>query len=250
MVSSRRLAADGLPSLVGAPLAVVASDLARANLRARELEQFGYVVHAVDAGAPLEAEPCRWDALAGVVIDGNGGPALPQSLAEAIRQRTEAPILVVGSSGTLEEMAACIEAGADDYCRPGASAAEIDLRLRAIARRAARLATARPSGERIQLGDLEIDFGTQTVRKRGKEIPLSPTEFRLLATLAERAGHVVPARALVARVWGTQYADETHYLRLYIRYLRQKLEDDPSHPRYIVNRWGAGYALEVPPRAA
>lgn len=250
MVSSRRLGGDGLPSLVGAPVAVVAPDLARAHLRARELEQFGYAVHTVDASAPLEAEPCHWDALAGVVIEGNGARLLPQKLAEAVRRRTEAPIVVVGSSGTLEEMAACIEAGADDYCRPGTPAAEIDLRLRAIARRAARFSAPRPADDRLQIGDLEIDFGTQTVRKRGEVIPLSPTEFRLLATLAERAGHVVPARALVARVWGTQYADETHYLRLYIRYLRQKLEDDPSRPRYIVNRWGAGYALEVPPRAA
>ncbi|MCA9855488.1 MAG: winged helix-turn-helix domain-containing protein, partial [Dehalococcoidia bacterium] len=68
--------------------------------------------------------------------------------------------------------------------------------------------------------------------------------------LAEHAGDVVPSKALIARVWGDQYAGETHYLRLYVRYLRQKIEDDPSEPHYIVNRWGSGYALETPREAA
>jgi two-component system KDP operon response regulator KdpE len=88
------------------------------------------------------------------------------------------------------------------------------------------------------------------VWKNGEAIPLSPTEYRLLWTLAEHAGEVVPSKALIARVWGNQYTGETHYLRLYIRYLRQKLEDDPSRPVYIVNRWGAGYALEEPKQTA
>lgn len=102
----------------------------------------------------------------------------------------------------------------------------------------------------LRIGDIEIDQAGQVVKKRGNTIPLSPTEFRLLVTLAEHQGEVVPSKALIARVWGTQYASETHYLRLYVRYLRQKLEDDPSQPKYIVNRWGTGYALEVPGRAA
>jgi two-component system KDP operon response regulator KdpE len=104
--------------------------------------------------------------------------------------------------------------------------------------------------DRVSVGDLEIDVRAQVVRKRGVTIPLSPTEFRLLVTLAEHRGSVIPTKALIARVWGNQYAGESHYLRLYVRYLRQKLEDDPSSPRYIVNRWGAGYALEEPAKAA
>jgi two-component system KDP operon response regulator KdpE len=103
---------------------------------------------------------------------------------------------------------------------------------------------------RVRVGAIEIDPASQTVWKDGKEVPLSPTEYRLLWTLAEHAGEVVPSKALIARVWGNQYTAETHYLRLYIRYLRQKLEDDPSRPVYIVNRWGAGYALEEPKRTA
>jgi two-component system, OmpR family, KDP operon response regulator KdpE len=102
----------------------------------------------------------------------------------------------------------------------------------------------------LRIGEIEIDAAGQVVRKRGAVVPLSPTEFRLLMTLAEHRGQVVPSKALIARVWGTQYSSETHYLRLYVRYLRQKLEDDPSNPKYIVNRWGAGYALETPKQAA
>lgn len=250
MATRRRLASDRLPALVGAPLVVVAEDGTRGHRRAHELEELGYRVQVRNVReGPGSLERAVRDA-AGVIIDVECRHALPQTLVETVRLATDAPVLVIGASGTLAELAACIEAGADDYCRPNVTTHELDLRLRAIVRRAARLASVPPPTTRLQLGELEIDFASQTVRKRGQEISLSPTEFRLLATLAERAGHVVPARALVARVWGSQYADETHYLRLYIRYLRRKLEDDPRRPRYIVNRWGAGYALEVPQRAA
>jgi two-component system KDP operon response regulator KdpE len=102
----------------------------------------------------------------------------------------------------------------------------------------------------LRIGEIEIDPGSQQVTKAGVAVPLSPTEFRLLATLAEHPGEVIPSKALIARVWGNQYAGETHYLRLYVRYLRQKLEADPSNPVYIVNRWGSGYTLEEPRHAA
>ena len=70
------------------------------------------------------------------------------------------------------------------------------------------------------------------------------------ALVAEHPGEVIPSKALIARVWGSQYAGESHYLRLYIRYLRQKLEDVPSEPAYILNRWGSGYSLDFPKRVA
>jgi two-component system KDP operon response regulator KdpE len=170
-----------------------------------------------------------------------------------LRQATSVPIVVVGCAGTSAEMLRCFEAGADDYCRPRCPTEEIDLRLRAIFRRMemdspmARVNNARGC---IRVGDIEVDVASQSVRKHGHDVPLSPTEFRLLATLAEHPGEVIPSRALIARVWGNQYAGETHYLRLYVRYLRQKLEDEPSNPRYIVNRWGSGYSLEEPKRSA
>ncbi|MGH2610824.1 MAG: winged helix-turn-helix domain-containing protein, partial [Tepidiformaceae bacterium] len=165
-----------------------------------------------------------------------------------------APMVVVGCAGTYPEMLRCYEAGADDYCRPKCQTEEVDLRLRAVFRRMeagwAASGRQKEAPEALIVGELEIDPGAMVVRKRGEIVPLSPTEFRLLMTLAEHPGQVVPAKALIARVWGNQYSSESHYLRLYVRYLRQKIEDEPSHPRYIVNRWGSGYALENPARAA
>jgi two-component system KDP operon response regulator KdpE len=162
-------------------------------------------------------------------------------------------LVVVACAGTFAEMLRCYEAGADDYCRPKSPTEEIDLRLRAIFRR---MEMDMPEERRatgpavMRVGAIEIDQASQQVMKAGVVVPLSPTEFRLLATLAEHPGEVIPSKALIARVWGNQYAGETHYLRLYVRYLRQKLEDDPSNPVYIVNRWGSGYSLDEPRPAA
>ncbi|MBE7519694.1 MAG: response regulator transcription factor [Thermoflexaceae bacterium] len=244
----------GLPPLVGVRAVVVSEGLERAYDRARVLEEMGYRVAACGdpGGAPgfvAELEP---DA---VVVDIGREVGFPAEVTARIRMVSNAALLVVGCTGALGEMLRCFEAGADTYARPNCHTEEIDLRLRAAFRRMDRHRceerSERPADAAVlRVGEIEIDPAGQVVRKRGAVVALSPTEFRLLMTLAEHPGEVVPSKALIARVWGNQYASETHYLRLYVRYLRQKLEDDPSHPVYIVNRWGSGYALETPPRAA
>lgn len=239
-----------LPPLVGTRLLIVSYGLERAFQRARGLDDMGYRVTACDAPGRVdhfieEFEP------AAAVIDLGHDLVSPQEVVGRIRAVSDIPVLAVGSTGDVSEMARCFEAGADDYCTPRATTQEVDLRLRAMFRRLQRPAPETANHDAVyRVGDLEIDSAGRLVRKRGEIVPLSPTEFRLLVTLAEHAGEVVPSKALIARVWGTQYEGETHYLRLYVRYLRQKIEDDPSRPCYIVNRWGAGYALEAPPRAA
>ena len=241
----------GLPPLVGVQVTVVSFGLERCFDRARGLEASGY--HVASCGDPTTTGACVAAVSAGaVIVDLGRDVAFPDEVVALIREHSNTPILVVGCAGTYAEMLRCFEAGADEYCRPRCQTEEIDLRLRALFRR---MSTEGPAAQRgvlpatVHVGDIEIDQAGQIVRKRGATVALSPTEFRLLATLAEHAGEVIPSRALVVRVWGNQYAGETHYLRLYIRYLRQKLEDDPSHPAYIVNRWGSGYALEAPVRA-
>ncbi len=243
-----------LPPPVGLRVGVVSLGLDRAYDRARGLEAMGYRVAAFgDPGSAVAAaERAPLDAF---VVDLGREVGFPSDLVGKLREVTEMPVIAVGCSGTTAEMLRCFEAGADDYCRPKCPTEEIDLRLRALMRRIGmRAATAGQEHAsppaRIRVGGIEIDPASQTVWKDGQEVQLSPTEYRLLATLAEHPGEVIPSKALIARVWGSQYTDETHYLRLYIRYLRQKLEDDPSRPVYIVNRWGAGYALEEPKRAA
>ncbi len=241
-----------LPPLVGLRVVVVSNGLERAYDRARFLDGMGYRVAA--CGDPSGAIGFVGElSPEAIVLDlGRELPAADE-VVSSLRGVTSCPIVVVGGAGSLSEMTRCYDAGADDYTRPQAPTEEVDLRLRSLFRRlqsrggAAQVA---PAETVYQVGDLEIDPSSQVVRKRGTTVALSPTEFRLLLTLAERRGSVIPAKALIARVWGNQYSEETHYLRLYVRYLRQKLEDDPSNPRYIVNRWGAGYALEEPARAA
>ena len=96
-------------------------------------------------------------------------------------------------------------------------------------------------------GDLEIRLDEHKVYRRGVPIELSPIEFRLLACLAREAGRVVSHAKLMAQVWGPEYVDCRHYLRLYIRYLRSKLEDDPRDPRLILTEWGVGYRFQTDP---
>lgn len=242
----------GLPPLVGTHVIVISQGLERSHDRARGLEEFGYRVLPVGDPAAI-GMPVDTSAADAIVVDLGRELGFPGDVVARVREDTAAPLVVVGCAGTFAEMLRCYEAGADDYCRPKCQTEEIDLRLRAIFRRLELGAggTGRQAPPQVmRVGAIEIDPRSQIVRKGGVEVALSPTEFRLLATLAEHPGEVVPSKALIARVWGNQYAGETHYLRLYIRYLRQKLEDDPSNPVYIVNRWGSGYTLEEPRRAA
>ena len=238
---------DRLPPLVGLHLLIVSHGLEQPFDRARGLETSGYRTtacpdpkRAVEHLAISHAEA--------VVIDLGIGGSYPEEIAARVRQADESiPIVVVGHAGTMAEMLRCFEAGADDYCRPRCPTEEIDLRLRALLRRTGRRNNDdSETNEILVVGDIEIDRVAQVVRKRGVLVSLSPTEYRLLVTMASHQGQVIPSKVLIARVWGNQCADESHYLRLYVRYLRQKLEDDPSSPQYLVNRWGAGYTFEAP----
>ncbi|HET7829314.1 MAG TPA: response regulator transcription factor, partial [Candidatus Limnocylindrales bacterium] len=96
-------------------------------------------------------------------------------------------------------------------------------------------------------GDLEVDFARQEARLRGERLDLTPTEYKLLYHLVRNAGHVLQHGTLLAKVWGREYVDETDYVRVYIRRLRDKLGDDPEHPRYIQTERRLGYRFLLPP---
>ena len=242
---------EGLPPLVGLGLLIVSSGPERAQARIRPLEEFGYRV-AICGEPQLISKVIGRRPPGAIVVDLAYEVANAADLVRRIRRITDVPLLVVGCAGTSSEMLRCFDAGADEYTNPRCSTQEVDLRLRALFRRMASHVSDKAKGQvgPIRVGDLEIDTERQLVRKRGAVVALSPTEFRLLATLAENCGRVIPAKALIARVWGNEYVAESHYLRLYVRYLRQKLEDDPGAPRYILNRWGAGYSLADEAKAA
>jgi two-component system KDP operon response regulator KdpE len=157
-----------------------------------------------------------------------------------IRELSTIPVIMLTAKGEEDDRVRGLELGADDYVTKPFSPRELVSRVRAVLRR-----TEMPSQvthETIQADDrLSLDFDRREVWVEGELVKLRPTEYRLLFHLVQNAGWVVPHEQLLAKVWGYEYRDETHYLRLYINYLRQKLERDPSNPEYILTERGVGY---------
>jgi len=164
---------------------------------------------------------------------------------QKVRDYSSAPIVVVLSSGYSEaNVVAALGSGADECLAKPIRNGELVARLHALLRRS-QLNGDRPADPLI-VDDLEISLAHHVVRKRGCKVDLSPLEFRLLVCLAREPGTLLSHRTLMARVWGAEYVECRHYLRLYIRYLREKLEDDPSDPKLILSEWGMGYRLQAP----
>jgi two-component system KDP operon response regulator KdpE len=157
-----------------------------------------------------------------------------------LREFSTVPVIMLTAKGDEEDRVRGLELGADDYVTKPFSPRELVSRVRAVLRRTESPASA--AHEPVRVDDrLTIDFDRREVRVEGHLVRLRPTEYRLLYHLVQNAGWVVPHDQLLAKVWGYEYRDETHYLRLYINYLRQKLENDPAHPEYILTERGVGY---------
>jgi DNA-binding response OmpR family regulator len=157
-----------------------------------------------------------------------------------IREISTVPVIMLTAKGEEEDRVRGLELGADDYITKPFSPRELVSRVRAVLRRTQMPST--PLHELIEVdGRLKIDFDRREIWVEDKLVKLRPTEFRLLYHLVQNAGWVVPHEQLLAKVWGYEYRDETHYLRLYVNYLRQKLERDPSNPEYIQTERGVGY---------
>ncbi|MER3479039.1 MAG: DNA-binding response regulator [Meiothermus sp.] len=156
-----------------------------------------------------------------------------------IREISNVPVIMLTVRGDEADRVRGLELGADDYVTKPFSPRELVSRVKAVLRRVETPATA---GGVVRIDDyLTIDFNRRVVIAGDKEIKLRPTEWRLLYHLVNNAGKTMPHESLLAKVWGYEYREETHYLRLYINYLRQKIEPDPSRPRYILTERGVGY---------
>jgi two-component system KDP operon response regulator KdpE len=166
-------------------------------------------------------------------------------LCEVLRALGPIPLIVIATESSPARMAECLDRGADAIVTMPLSPHELAARIRAVLRRAADQPAV--SSDVLAVGDLAIDTGARTVRRRGVPVDLSPTEYRLLLLLAERVDRVVANEDLLTYVWGAEYINDLHYVRLYISYLRTKLEDDPRHPRLILNHRGVGYRLASSP---
>jgi two-component system KDP operon response regulator KdpE len=157
-----------------------------------------------------------------------------------LREISTVPVILLTVKDEEEDRIHGLELGADDYITKPFSPRELVSRVNAVLRRADWPAPTPRSV--LQIDDrLSVDFNRHQVIVDGERVDLRPTEYRLLSHLIQNAGWVVPHETLLAKVWGYEYRDETHYLRLYINYLRQKIEQDPSNPQYIMTERGIGY---------
>lgn len=157
-----------------------------------------------------------------------------------LRQTSTVPVIILTVKSDEEDRIHGLELGADDYVTKPFSPRELASRIRAVLRRTQTAAPAEKN-EIVVDDDLTIDFKKREVIARGTRIKLRPTEYRLLYHLVSNAGYVMTHDMLLAKVWGHEYRDESQYVRLYINYLRQKIEPDPSNPRYILTEHGVGY---------
>ena len=161
-----------------------------------------------------------------------------------VREWSAIPILVLSAREQEQAKVAALDMGADDYVTKPFGVNELLARMRAALRH-----VAGPPGEPAELvftlGDLTVDLGRRQVSVSGKDIHLTPIEYKLLTTLIRYAGRVMTHRQLLKEVWGPLHVEEGHYLRVYMRQLRNKLEKNPAHPRYLVTELGIGYRLRT-----
>ena len=165
---------------------------------------------------------------------------------QRLREMSDVAILMVTARGGEQEVIRGLTLGADDFVRKPFSLDELELRISAILRRISAAARSSAASGACAAsfyddGHLRIDLDRRMVIRRGKPLHLTPTEFNLLTYLVKQADHVVPHTQLLTAVWGAEYADDTPVLSVYVRYLREKVENDPRHPVYIHNERGIGY---------
>ncbi len=159
---------------------------------------------------------------------------------QTIRDVSQVPVIMLTAKGEEEDRVHGLELGADDYVTKPFSPRELVSRVRAVLRRTE---SASPSDEgAIEVDEhLRLDFARREIWLDDKLVKLRPTEYRLLYHLVKNAGWVLTYDQILAKVWGYEYQDEPHYVRLYVNYLRQKLEKDPANPKYILTERGVGY---------
>jgi len=160
-----------------------------------------------------------------------------------IRELSSVPVIFLSVKGQELDRVYGLDLGADDYMTKPFSPRELVSRMRAVLRRTEAKSLASAS-EIVVDDDLSINFDQRKVIVRGQEIQLRPTEHRLLHQLVSNAGKLLSHETLLSRVWGPEYRDEDHYVRLYITYLRQKVEKDPKNPKYILSERGLGYRFK------
>lgn len=206
--------------------------LVRANLEAR-----GYEVHtardgveAVDTASLVSPDV--------VVLDVNMPRMDGIEACRRIREWGTMPIIILSIREDERDKVRALDEGADDYMTKPFGLEELLARIRVALRHSTGLVSTAPS---LKAGDLEIDFANRMVRRSGKVLKLTKTEYELLAYLASNSGKVLTHRQILHSVWGPEYGEESEYVRVFIRQLRTKVEDNPSDPRFILTEPRVGY---------
>lgn len=217
------------------------------DLIALNLEHAGYQVIAgttYEEGRELIHRE-RWSmAIFDVMLPGGDGFKLTAWARDA---GLAFPILLLTARSDTNSKVRGLDAGADDYLTKPFGVGELLARVRANLRRP-RAAAGEPGQEAepvFRFGDVEVDRLARVVRRAGAEVHLTPTEYRLLSVLLANAGRVLTHRQLLREVWGPSHAGQSHYLRIYMGHLRQKLEADPAQPRHLLTETAVGYRLLV-----
>lgn len=227
---------------MSAPLILVVEDEApiRRFLRAA-LSAEGYRLSEAETGE--QALRLATQQPPDLVILDLGLPDLDgQAVLVRLREWLQAPIIVLSARGQESQKVEALDHGADDYLTKPFGTGELLARLRVALRHNARQAgpSASPA---FRLGDLCVDLAARTVQVRGKDVHLTPLEYKLLATLVQHAGKVLTHSFLLKAVWGPGHQQESHYLRIYMANLRRKLEADSAQPRYLLTEQSVGYRL-------
>ncbi len=224
-----------------APVAVVVEDERQIrHFVRRALEGDGWQVHEAETlkQGLVEAGTRRPDLL---IVDLGLPDGDGVDLIRELRAWSPVPVIVLSARSDEADKVAALDAGADDFVTKPFGVAELLARVRANRRRAH--AAHGDAVARFRFGDTEVDFSARRVRKAGADVHLTPIEYRLLAVLIANAGRVLTHRQLLREVWGPSHVESTHYLRVFMGQLRQKLEDDPAQPRHILTETGVGYRL-------
>jgi DNA-binding response OmpR family regulator len=212
-------------------------DLVTLNL---ELEDYG-VLRASDGRQALERIERHTPDL--VLLDVMMPRMSGFAVCHQVRAYSTVPIIIITARGQEQDKIRGLDLGADDYLIKPFSVGELLARVRAVLRRAQLTEDEHALHTTMNIGDLSIDFGQQLVLMAGRKVVLTPTEYRILAYLAQLAGRIVPQKRLLEHVWGAMYEGEDHMLQVNINRLRHKLEPDPAHPRYLLTEPGVGYLL-------
>lgn len=169
--------------------------------------------------------------------DGNG-----VDLIRDLRGWSDVPILILSARSQENDKIDALDAGADDYLTKPFAVGELRARVRALLRRSYRNGDA--ATPVVEFGDVAVDLSRRLVSRGGETVHLTPLEYRLLATLLGHPGRVLTQRNLLREIWGPSYVESSHYLRVYVGHLRQKLEDDPTQPKHFLTETGVGYRFQ------